>query len=196
MDRLKTQIDFLVKIEEMKRIYRQSIFEDKGDWRRENDAEHSWHICMYALVLEEYAPKGTDISKCIKMLLIHDLVEIYAGDTYLYDEQANSNKRQREEKAADKLYSVLGKQGDDLRKLWLEFDEGKTIEAQFANACDRLQPILLNYRSKGEKWKENSIHISQVIEKGNWKTRDIDERVRRFVFDLLEDCVEKGYLLP
>ncbi len=188
-------MDFLIKIEDMKRIYRQSILEENGIYRRENDAEHSWHICMYALVLREYAPKGTDIFKCIRMLLIHDLVEIYAGDTYLYDEKANSDKRQREEQAAEKLYSVLGEQGDELKALWYEFDEGKTLEAQFANACDRLQPIILNYRSKGEKWKENNIHVSQVIEKGKWKTRNIDERVRQFVFALLDECVEKGYLL-
>ena len=196
MDKLKKQMDFLTTVEEMKRIYRQSILEDNGRIRRENDAEHSWHICMYALVLQEYAPKGTDIFKCIKMLLLHDLVEIYAGDTYLYDEKANSDKREREENAAQRLYSVLGEQGEELKALWHEFDEGKTIEAQFANACDRLQPIILNYRSKGEKWKENNIHISQVIEKGSWKTRNVDEKVRQFVFDLLNECVEKGYLLP
>lgn len=196
MDRLKAQMDFLVKIEDMKKIYRQSILQDKGVWRRENDAEHSWHICMYALILQEYAPEGTDILKCVKMLLIHDLVEIYAGDTYLYDEKANSDKRQREEQAAERLYTALGQQGDELKALWYEFDEGNTPEAQFANACDRLQPIILNYRSKGEKWKENNIHISQVIEKGKWKTRNIDESVRQFVFCLLNECVEKGYLLP
>ncbi len=189
-------MDFLTTIEEMKTIYRQSLLKDNGSIRRENDAEHSWHICMYALILREYAPKGTDIFKCIKMLLIHDLVEIYAGDTYLYDEKANSDKREREELSAQKLYSSLGEQGEELKALWLEFDEDKTLEAQFANACDRLQPIILNYRSKGEKWKENNIHVSQVIEKGRWNTRNVDEKVRQFVLRLLNECVEKGYLLP
>ena len=194
MDKLLKQIEFLTEIDKVKNVFRQSLLSDAS--RHENDAEHSWHLCMYAIVLEEYAEPGTDMLKVLKMALVHDLVEIYAGDTYLYDEAGNLSKARREKEAADKLYSMLGEPGDELKALWYEFDEGSTVEAQFANACDRLQPIILNYRSKGEKWKENNIHVSQVIEKGKWKTRNIDERVRQFVFDLLDDCVEKGYLLP
>lgn len=196
MDRLKKQMDFLIEISKMKSIYRQSVYFEDGKLKRENDAEHSWHMCMYAMVLKEYAPKGTDISKCIKMMLIHDLVEIYAGDTYLYDEKGYEDKAEREQAAADKLYAMLDVQGQELKALWYEFEEGESLEAQFANTLDRLQPLLLNYLTKGEKWKENKVHISQVLEKGKWETRKVDERIKRFVIDLLEDSVEKGYLLP
>ncbi len=196
MDRFKRQMEFLIEISKMKSIYRQSVYYEDNKIKRENDAEHSWHMCMYAVVLEEYAPKGTDISKCIKMMLIHDLVEIYAGDTYLYDEKGNADKAERERNAADKLYAMLGEQGDELKALWYEFEENESLEAQFANTLDRLQPLLLNYLTEGCKWKENGVHISQVIEKGKWETRKVDERIKRFVMDLLEDSVRKGYLLP
>lgn len=189
-------MDFLIEISKMKSTYRQSVYFENNELKRENDAEHSWHLCMYAMVLEEYAPKGTDILKCIKMLLIHDLVEIYAGDTYLYDEKGNEDKAEREKKAADKLYAVLGEQGEDFKNLWYEFEENETFESQFANTLDRFQPLLLNYLTEGAKWKENKVHISQVLEKGKWKTRNADERIKKFVLDLLEDSVEKGYLLP
>ncbi len=196
MDKLKKQMDFLIEIAKMKSIYRQSVYFENGKLKRENDAEHSWHMCMYAMVLDEYAPKGTDISKCIKMMLIHDLVEIYAGDTYLYDEKGNSDKAEREQKAADKLYSMLDDKGGELKALWYEFEANESLEAQFANTLDRLQPLLLNYLTQGTKWKEHQVHISQVIEKGKWKTRKVDERIRKFVLDLLNDSVKKGYLLP
>lgn len=180
----------------MKSIYRQSVYFEDGRLKRENDAEHSWHMCMYAMVLEKYAPKGTDISKCIKMMLIHDLVEIYAGDTYLYDEKGYEDKEEREQAAADKLYAILGEQGEELKKLWYEFEANETLESQFANTLDRMQPLLLNYLTKGAKWKEHKVHVAQVIDKGKWKTRNVDERIRKFVMDLLEESVEKGYLLP
>lgn len=196
MDKLKKQMDFLIEISKMKSIYRQSVYFEDGKLKRENDAEHSWHMCMYAMVLEEYAPKGTDISKCIKMMLIHDLVEIYAGDTYLYDEKGYEDKEEREQAAADKLYAMLDEKGEELKALWYEFEAGESLEAQFANTLDRLQPLLLNYLTKGEKWKENKVHISQVLEKGKWKTKKVDERIRKFVIDLLEKSVEMGYLLP
>ena len=196
MDKFKKQMDFLIEISKMKSIYRQSVYYENGEIKRENDAEHSWHMCMYALVLEEYAPKGTDISKCIKMMLIHDLVEIYAGDTYLYDEKGNADKAEREKAAADKLYAMLDEQGEELKALWYEFEANESLESQFANTLDRLQPLLLNYLTQGYEWKENKVHISQVIEKGKWETRKVDKRIKKFVMDLLEDSVKKGWLLP
>ena len=196
MDKFKKQMDFLIEISKMKSIYRQSVYYEEGSIKRENDAEHSWHMCMYALVLEEYAPEGTDISKCIKMMLIHDLVEIYAGDTYLYDEKGNKDKAEREQKAADRLYGMLDEQGEELKELWYEFEANESLEAQFANTLDRLQPLLLNYLTQVYKWKENKVHISQVIEKGKWETRKVDERIKKFVMDMLEDSVKKGWLLP
>lgn len=196
MDKLKKQMEFLIEISKMKSIYRQSVYFEEGKLKRENDAEHSWHMCMYAMILEEYAPKGTDISKCIKMMLIHDLVEIYAGDTYLYDDKGNEDKAEREKAAADRLYAMLDDKGEELKALWYEFEAGESLESQFANTIDRLQPLLLNYLTQGAKWKENNVHISQVIEKGKWKTRNADDRIKKFVMDLLEDSVKKGWLLP
>ncbi len=192
MDKLKKQMDFLIEINKLKSVFRQSLLPEDG--RNENDAEHSWHLCMYAIILSEYAPKDIDLLKCIKMMLIHDLVEIYAGDTYLYDDKGNQDKLKRETEAADKLYSMIDEQGDELKALWYEFDECKSEEAIFANAMDRMQPLLLNYLTEGKLWRKNNVQISQVIEKGQWKTRKVDERIRQYVLDLLNDAVDKGYL--
>lgn len=185
-------MDFLIEINKLKSIFRQSLLPEDG--RNENDAEHSWHLCMYAVVLGEYAPEGTDMLKCIKMMLIHDLVEIYAGDTYLYDDKGNEDKLKRETEAADKLYAILGEQGNELKALWYEFDECKTQEAVFANAMDRLQPLILNYFTEGKLWRKNNVNINQVLEKGKWETRNVDERIKQFVYDLLNSAVEMGYL--
>lgn len=192
MEKFRKQMDFLIEINKLKSVFRQSLLPEDG--RNENDAEHSWHLCMYAVVLSEYAPKDIDLLKCIKMLLIHDLVEIYAGDTYLYDEKGNEDKLKRETEAADKLYSMLGKQGDDLKALWYEFDACESEEAVFANAMDRIQPVILNYFTEGKLWRKNNVNISQVIEKGKWKTRKVDERIKQYVYTILNDAVDKGYL--
>lgn len=192
MDKLKKQMEFLIEIDKLKSVFRQSLIPE--DRRNENDAEHSWHMCMYAIVLQEYAPENIDMLKCLKMLLIHDLVEIYAGDTYLYDEKGYKDKAERETKAADRLYGLLGEQGNELKALWYEFESCETEESIFANAIDRLQPILLNYLTQGEQWKKHNVNISQVIEKGKWKTRKVDEKIRQYVLNLLNDAVDKGYL--
>lgn len=192
MDKLKKQMDFLIEIDKLKSIFRQSLITE--DRRFENDAEHSWHMCMYAIVLQEYAPSDMDMLKCLKMLLIHDLVEIYAGDTYLYDEKGYESKEKREHEAADKLYGMLGEQGNELKELWYEFEECKTDESVFANTLDRVQPLLLNYLTQGEQWKKHHVNISQVIEKGKWNTREVNPKIKKYVFDLLNDAVDKGYL--
>ena len=186
------QMNFLIEINKLKSVFRQSLLPEDG--RRENDAEHSWHLCMYAVVLNEYAPASMDLLKCIKMLLIHDIVEIYAGDTYLYAE--DKDKQKREEEAANKIYALIDKQGEELKDLWLEFEKCESDEAIFANTLDRLQPLLLNYLTEGKLWLKNNVHKDQVIDKGKWKTRNVDERIRKFVLDLLDKSVEKGYLLP
>ncbi len=192
MEKFRKQMNFLIEINKLKSVFRQSLLPENG--RNENDAEHSWHLCMYAVILSEYAPKNVDLLKCIKMLLIHDLVEIYAGDTYLYDEKGNEDKLKRETEAADKLYSILDEQGDALKALWYEFDECESEEAVFANALDRMQPLLLNYLTEGKLWRKNNINISDVIEKGKWETRKVDEKIKQYVYDLLNDAVDKGYL--
>lgn len=194
MDKLKKQMDFLVEIDKMKGIYRQSLLADGT--RHETDAEHSWHLCMYALVLEEYAEKGTDMLKVLKMVLVHDLVEIYAGDTYLYDKEGNKTKADREKKAADKLYAMLDEQGADLRSAWEEFELCQSKEAKFANCFDRLQPIMLNYLTKGEMWLKNGVHKSDVLERGYRLVNYGHPKIVKFLENLLDECVEKGYLLP
>jgi putative hydrolase of HD superfamily len=193
-NKLIKQIDFLREIDNLKHIFRQSLL--PKDCRRENDAEHSWHLCMYAVVLEEYAPEGCDLLRCIKMMLMHDLVEIYAGDTYLYDVEGNKTKAKREQEAADKLYSMLGEQGEELKSYWLEFEANETAEAKFANALDRLQPIMLNYFTRGEKWLVNHVTKAEVVERGSKLTKDADPRLREFVMSIIDESVEKGYLLP
>ena len=193
MDRLKKQIDFLLEADKLKCILRRSSVTDGS--RRENSAEHSWHLCMFALTLAEYAPENTDISHVIKMLLVHDLVEIYAGDTYLYDEEGNKTKAKREHDAADKLYSILPEgQGDDIKKLWYEFERCDTNEALFANALDRLQPILLNYVNNGSIWLENNITRQNVEEHAYRLTRLAHPKLKAFALELLDKAVANGYL--
>lgn len=194
MDKLQKQINFLIEIDKMKSIFRQSLLSDSS--RHENDAEHSWHLCMYATVLEEYANPGTDMLKVLKMLLVHDLVEIYAGDTYLYDADGNKTKADREKKAADKLYPMLGEQGAELRALWEEFDECESTESKFANGLDRLQPIMLNYLTKGEMWLKNKVHKSDVLERGYRLVNYGHPKLVEFLNKILDESVEKGYLLP
>lgn len=193
MNNIEKQMEFLIEAEKLKNIMRQSPL---PFGRNENDAEHSWSLCLYATVLSEYAPEGTDILKCLKMLLLHDMVEIYAGDTYLYDEAGNADKEERELAAADKLFLPLGGQGAELKALWLEFEENKTEEALFANAMDRFQPVILNYLSQGKVWKEHNINARQVLEKGKEKIGKAPSPIRDYYLDIIKQSVEKGYLKP
>ena len=193
MDDLKRRIDFLTEIDKLKNVFRQSLL--TVDQRRENDAEHSWHLCMYAVILEEYAPEGTDMLRCIKMMLVHDLVEIYAGDTYLYDKKGYEDKRQRESAAADKLFAMLDEdQNSYIRGLWEEFEANNSPSSNFANTLDRLQPIMLNYLSRGEKWLVNKVKAEQVLARFDEIAKNADPRLRSFVYELIEESKEKGYI--
>lgn len=195
MERLKKQMDFIVEIDKLKNIFRQSLVTDGS--RNENDAEHSWHLCMLAITLEEYAEKDTNIFKCIKMMLIHDIVEIYAGDTYLYDDEAMKDKSERELRAAEKIYGLLPKeQGDIFKNLWLEFEEGKTKEANFANILDRMQPLMLNYLTDGKAWKEHEISAKQVFEKNKRLFKNGHPKIAEYISNIINESIEKGYLLP
>jgi putative hydrolase of HD superfamily len=196
MDKLTKQINFLTEIDKLKSIFRQSLLADGS--RHEDDAEHSWHLCMYAIVLEEYAKPGTDMLHVIKMLLVHDLVEIYAGDTYLYDVEGNKTKAERERKAADKLYALLdlNGQGGELKALWDEFEACESDESKFANGLDRLQPIMLNYLTCGEMWLKNKVHKKDVLDRGYRLVNYGHPDLVAFLNKILDDSVEKGYLLP
>ncbi len=192
-DRLRKQIDFIVEVDKLKNIYRQTLLMDGS--RNENDAEHSWHLALMAMVLKEYSPqKDLDISKVLKMLLVHDLVEIYAGDTFCYDVKGNLDKASRELAAADKLYSMLPPdQGKDMRALWDEFEERKTPEALFASSLDRLQPLICNYLTEGHTWVKYGIKSSKVME----RTLPIQEGAPGLwdlVEEMMEDSIEQGIL--
>ncbi|TCP31278.1 putative hydrolase of HD superfamily [Scopulibacillus darangshiensis] len=192
-ERLKQQIDFIVEIDKLKEVYRQSILVDRS--RRENDAEHTWHLTMMALILQEHANEpDLDLLKTLKMLIIHDLVEIDAGDTFAYDEAGYSDKREREERAAKRLFGMLPKeQGEEMYELWLEFEDRRTIESQYANAMDRFEPILLNYMTEGASWKKHGVTKQQVFDR-NKPVQDGSEVLWQFITSLIDSAVEKGYL--
>lgn len=160
--RLAQQLRFVTELDRLKLVLRQTLLLDAS--RRENSAEHSWHLALMALVLSEYAPAGTDLTRVLKMLLVHDVIEIEAGDTFCYDTEANLDKAAREQLAAARTFGLLP---DDLslelRELWDEFEAGETVEARFANALDRLQPLLHNFRTQGGTWREHSITRAQVL---------------------------------
>lgn len=193
-EKMRKQLDFLIELDKLKDIFRQSLLPNSD--RFENDAEHSWHLCMYAIVLEEYAKPGIDMLKVLKMALVHDLVEIYAGDTYLYDEKGNADKAIREEEAAQKLFSPLGNQGAEIKELWLEFERNDTAEAEFANMLDRLQPIMQNYLTKGRMWLKNGVSKEQVYKRGYRLFNGSDSQITRLAEEIISESVEKGYLLP
>lgn len=162
MERLQQQMEFMAEVDKLKLIGRQSYLTDGS--RKENDAEHSWHLAMMAVFLSEYATEDVDVLHVISMVLIHDLVEIDAGDTYAYDTEGNKSKRAREEKAADRIFNILPKdQAEKLRDLWEEFEANETPEANFANALDRIQPIMLNHKSDGKAWAEHQVALSQIL---------------------------------
>lgn len=160
--RLEAQLGFVLEVEKLKQVFRQTLL--LGDHRRENDAEHSWHLSLMAILLVEYAAAEVDLLKVLKMLLIHDVVEIDAGDTFVYDVAANEDKAQREQQAADRLFGLLpADQASAYRALWDEFEQRQSAEARYAAALDRLQPLLLNLYTDGAAWQRHGIKKAQVI---------------------------------
>ena len=193
-DRLARQINFLLEIDRLKQISRRSLIADGS--RRENDAEHSWHIAVMAAVLAEYAPPAVDVARVTRMLLLHDLVEIDAGDTYCYDAAACGTQHERELAAAERIFALLpAEQGAAFRALWDEFEARQTPEAMFAAALDRVQPVLLNYHTRGRAWLENGVTRAQVIER-NRPIEAGSPALWAYVARLIDDAVAKGYLNP
>ncbi len=163
-ERLDAQINFLREIDKEKEIVRQTYLSSGN--RKETDAEHAWHMAIMVILLSEYANEEIDVLKTVTMLLIHDLVEIDAGDTYAYDEEGAKTQRQRELTAADRLYSLLPEdQGTYLRALWDEFEEGTSPEAKFAHTMDNFQPTMLNDASGGKSWSEKGVHLHQILKR-------------------------------
>ncbi len=192
-NRLKEQVNFIVEADNLKKIYRRNYLNDGS--RFENDAEHSWHLGLMSLLLFEYAEgkDSLDPLRVLKMVLIHDIVEIDAGDTYCYDDFSAEEKHQREQKAAERLFSLLPvDQAGEFKNIWEEFEEGKSPEARFAAALDRFQPLLLNYISGGKSWREHGVTREQVIQR-NEKIQDGAPELWDFVQGLIEDAVGKGY---
>lgn len=162
MDRLRQQMAFIQEVDKLKTVGRQSYITDGS--RKENDAEHSWHLAMMALLLSEYSKEEIDVLKVMSMVLIHDIVEIDAGDTYAYDLEGNATKRTREERAAERLFGLLPEdQNTYLRELWEEFERQETKESKFARTLDCMQPIMLNAASDGKAWKEHEVCLSQIL---------------------------------
>lgn len=193
-ERFAQQLRFLIEIDKMKSIFRQTLLIDQS--RQETDAEHSWNLAIMAMVFAEYAHTSTiDLNRVIKMVLVHDLVEIYAGDTYAYDKVGNTSKTERENQAAVRLFGILPKdQGEDYRKIWEEFDAMESDDALYANAMDCVQPLLNSYMTKGKIWRENRITSGQVYQRME-KVKKGAPEIYQWVEFVIEDSVKNGYLV-
>ncbi len=189
-ERLCKQMDFIMEIDKLKKIVRQTYISDAS--RKENDTEHSWSLAMMCLILSEYANEEIDVLKTIKMVLIHDIVEIDAGDTYAHDEIGNATKKDREEKAADRIFNILPEdQAKEMRMLWDEFEASDTKESKFANAIDRVQPISLNDITSGKSWREHEVKKSQIV-KRNAPTREGSQTLWEFCQNLIDENIIIG----
>ena len=191
-DRLQKQMDFIVEIDKVKKIMRQTYLADAS--RKENDAEHSWHLALMAVLLKEYSNEDVDLSKVIPMVLIHDLVEIDAGDTYAYSEEDPEETEARERKAALRIFGMLPEdQGQWLRSLWEEFEAYETPEAKFARTLDNCQPLLLNDASDGKSWKEHGVHKSQIY-KRNQHTGEGSREIWEYMQELIDRHIQLGHV--
>lgn len=189
--RLEKQFDFCREIDKEKFIKRQTYLSD--GIHKENDAEHAWHMAVMAILLGEYANEGIDILKTVTMLLIHDLVEIDAGDTYAYDEEAKKTQGQREKAAADRIFGLLPEdQGKYMRGVWEEFEEGETPEAKFAHTMDNIQPTMLNAATGGKGWEEHGVRLGQILDR-NKNTAQGSEKLWEYSYqNFISPNLEKG----
>lgn len=192
--RLGRQLQFLLEIDRLKGILRQTRVL-RGE-RRENSAEHSWHLALCAAVLAEHAPPGTDLGRVVTMVLVHDIVEIDAGDAFCYDPAANVGKEEREQMAAARIFGLLpDEQAAQMHALWREFEAGETPDARFAVALDRLQPLLLNFQNQGGSWLANAVTHDRVL----LRMAPIQHgapQIWPVVVRLLDEAVARGYLAP
>lgn len=193
MKRLEQQMRFIVEVDKVKNIMRQTYLADAG--RKENDAEHSWHLALMAVLLKEYANEEVDLAKVVPMVLIHDLVEIDAGDTYAYDEAAAVDKEERERKAAKRIFGLLPEdQGTWFRELWEEFEAYQTPEAKFAHVLDNCQPLLLNDASNGRSWVEHGVKKSQIY-KRNAHVPEGSREIWEYMKTLVDKHVALGHVM-
>lgn len=193
MDRLEEQLQFILEVDKVKNIFRQTYLADGK--RRENDAEHSWHLALMAVLLKEYAPGEVDLNRVLPMVLIHDLVEIDAGDTYAYDDAGATTKREREVKAADRIFGLLPtEQGSYFRELWEEFEAYESLEAKYAHMLDNSQPLFLNDATDGKSWAEHGVKKSQIY-KRNAKTGEGAPAVWKKMQEIVEKHVQLGHII-
>ena len=189
-ERLEKQLAFILEADKSKQVFRQTYISDGS--RKENDAEHSWHLALMCALLHEYANAPIDVAKTMTMVLIHDIIEIDAGDTYAYDDAGNETKRAREVKAADRLFGLLP---DDQRKwlrgLWEEFEEGESAEARFALALDKIEPVLLNDATGGRSWQEHEVKASQILNR-NQRTPGGSRELWDYIKGLIEKNIGLG----
>ena len=207
ISRLEAQLAFLMEADKLKNIYRQTYtrVDDLPPMpegsnvtapypRKENDAEHSFSLALFTAILAEYSNEPVDVLKTIKMVLVHDIVEIDAGDTYCYDDAGNTTKADREKRASERLFGLLPKEQEtEFRSLWEEFEERKTPEAKFAAVMDRIQPLLLNLSREGISWQEHGIHLHQVQNR-NKLVAEGSQSLSDYIFALLDDANKRGIL--
>lgn len=192
--RFEQQLAFILELEKLKNVYRQTLLIHED--RQENDAEHSFHLAVMAAILAEHSREPVDVLHTMKMVLIHDAVEIDAGDTYCYDAAGNLDKAEREQKAADRIFRLLPEeQAAEYRGLWKEFEARETAEAKFANALDRIQPILLNYHKGGISWKRRGIHAEQVENRNRGVTDEGSQVLGELAMQVIEAAKAEGMLL-
>ncbi|HDM8044004.1 TPA: HD domain-containing protein [Vibrio campbellii] len=193
MERLEKQLALIIELDQLKSVLRRTRVKS-ADRRLENSGEHSWHVALMAVLMQEHANAPIDIARVMKMLLIHDVVEIDAGDTFVYDVAASKEQEEKELKAAERLFGMLpSDQGDELFALWKEFEAAQSDDAKYAKALDRLIPMLLNYHNDGQSWKEHGVTreqaltINKRIEFGSVTLWDKAK-------ELIEEATEKGWL--
>ena len=192
--RMERQFRFALEADKEKRIGRQTYISNGEE--KENDAEHAWHAALMAILLAEYANEPIDVLRTVTMLLIHDMVEIDAGDTYAYDEAAKQTQREREEKAADRIFGMLpGDQRDELRALWEEFEAAQTPEAKFARTMDNIQPAMLNCATGGRAWREKGVKLSQIINRNKITPEGSKELWEYSLNNFIMPNVEKGDII-
>lgn len=193
MDRLRQQLAFLAEVDKVKNIFRQTYLTDGN--RKENDAEHSWHLALMAVMLKEYANEEVDLARVVPMVLIHDLVEIDAGDTYAYDEAGKATQRAREEAAAQRIFGMLPSDQEEwLRGLWEEFEAYETPEAKFARVLDNCQPLLLTDVEGGKSWREHGVKTSQIYAR-NQRVSEGSEKIWEFMKERIDAHVSLGNIL-
>ncbi len=196
-ERLQKQLDFILEADKVKNVFRRTYNADMQ--RKENSAEHSWHLALLSIILSEYSSAEIDKLKVMSMVIIHDLIEIDAGDTYVYDAEANKSKAERELAAADRIFGMLpDDQRDYLRALWEEFEEAETDEAKFANALDRFAPVVLNDVGKGLSWREHGVTRTQVMELHNAEKApgpEVSETLYNLKMDILEKNITLGNII-